>query len=117
MDRRSGASLPNPRCVRVLGGRPRSRTSAGSGYAVQVFQSVVRLRTGGLVIGGDATSTAESYGQLGNYAGKILSGFKPADLPVVQSTKFEFVINLQTTKAFGLTVPPGLLAIADEVIE
>jgi putative ABC transport system substrate-binding protein len=117
------ASLPQMQAEALYVGRSSflfSRAARIVAHAARIAIPAIYFRrefadAGGLMSYG--TDTREIYRVLGDYAGRILKGEKPGDLPVQQSTKFEFLINLKTAKTLGLTIPPGVLAIVDEVIE
>src|SRR5262249_33074782 len=99
-----------------FGARRVQMANLASRHAIPaIYTGRDRAEAGGLISYG--TKMADAFRPAGAYAGRILKGAKPADLPVVQSTKFELVINAETARMLGITVPTTLLTIADEVIE
>jgi putative ABC transport system substrate-binding protein len=112
---RPDALIVAPDAFFNFGRRVQIATLAARERIAAVYSARSFVAAGGLMSYG--TDTADRFRQAGVYTGKILNGAKPADLPVLQPTKFEFVINLSTAKALGLTIPETLLATADEVIQ
>jgi putative tryptophan/tyrosine transport system substrate-binding protein len=114
VERQAGAILMGGSAI-AFGRRDQIVSLAARVALPTMFWSSLGAREGALLSYGP--DTVETFRQAGVYTARILKGEKPADLPVIQPTKFEFVINLQTAKALGLTISPNLLALADEVIE
>ena len=112
--KRVDALLVNPYPL-FMGLRAHIATLAARHAVPAIYWDRALAEAGGLMSYG--SSIEDQFRQVGIYAGRILKGEKPADMPVVQPTKFEFVINLKAAKALGLTIPPTLLANTNEVIE